>query len=128
MGRSIACPTLGLAAHRTARAVCLGTSQVMEELEDPVIAFFSAVGEHLEEAIRNFKTGDSETAIPAMERAVELCEEHPTYAVLQYAELGSSLQKVVLGCISNAIAKGRSGAKMTELRTRIAAIDEFGLH
>lgn len=100
----------------------------MNELEDSVATFFTAVGNRLEDAVRNFKAGNSEAAIREMEGAVELCEEHPPYAIVETVALGSSLQKVVHGCISNAIAKGRTGANITELLARIEAVARPPLH
>ena len=98
------------------------------DADDSVAAFSSAVGECLEEAIRNFRAGDPDSAAASLAESVELCEQHPAYAMSRSADLGSSLQKVVHGFISNAIAKGRSGPEMRDLLRRIEAISQYPLH
>jgi len=98
------------------------------DADDSVAAFSSAVGECLEEAIRNFKAGNPDAAAVSLAESVELCEQHPTYALFRSADLGSSLQKVVHGFISNAIARGRSGPRMLNLLARIQAISQLSLH
>jgi hypothetical protein len=95
---------------------------------DAVTVFYRAVGECLEDAVRHFKAGDPDAAAVSLADAVALCEQHPTYATHRNSDLGSSLQKIVHGCISNAIAKGRSGFKMLELLARIQAIPQIRLH
>ena len=98
------------------------------DADDSVAAFVSAVGECLEEAIRNFKAGNPDAATASLAKAVELCEQHPAYAMFRSADLGSSLQRVVHGFISNAIARGRSGPEMLDLLRRIEAISRLPMH
>ena len=98
------------------------------DADDSVAAFVSAVGECLEEAIRNFKAGDPDAATASLAESVALCERHPAYAMSRSADLGSSLQRVVHGLISNAIARGRSGPEMLDLLARIEAISQNPLH
>jgi hypothetical protein len=100
----------------------------VNESGDPVIAFFAAIGDRLEDCVRHFKADNEQGALVAMEQAVALCESNPSYAVTPNAELGSSLRRVVHACISNAIAKGRSSSKMAELLTRIEAVAERAIH
>ena len=95
---------------------------------DPLRVFFEAVGACLDEAVHNFKAKDIAAATRSLANAVELCESHPTYATYRSANLGSSLQKVVHGIITNAIARGRSGPEMLELLTRIEAVSQFPFH
>jgi hypothetical protein len=96
--------------------------------DDPISTFFEAVGECLEVAVRHFKAGDPNAAAASLSDAVELCEQHPAYAMHLSPDLRSSLQKVVHGCISNAIAKGHSGPKMLALLARIEAIPQIQRH
>jgi hypothetical protein len=96
--------------------------------DDSFIAFFSAVGDCLEIAVRHFKAGNPDAAAVSLAQSVELCEQNPAYAMFRSADLGSSLQSVVHGCISNAIAKGRSGPRMLDLLARIQAISQRPLH
>lgn len=93
-----------------------------------MIAFFSAVGRELEICIDRLKADDGEAATRAMERAVELCEQHPAYALRPSAPLGSSLHSVVRGCISNAIAKGRMVKQISDLLERMDAIERAQVH
>ena len=98
------------------------------DADDSVAGFSSAVGVCLEEAIRNFRAGDPDAATVSLAESVELCERYPAYAMFRSADLGSSLQSIVHGFISNAIAKGRSGPQMLDLLARIQAITQRALH
>jgi hypothetical protein len=93
----------------------------------PDSQIFGAVGVCLEEAIRHFKAGIDEPAIRALESAVTLCEGNPAYCLAESAELGSSLHKVVRGCISNAIARGRSGV-IEDLLVRLDQLSQYRVH
>ena len=62
---------------------------------DPAIGLFDVVGQRLEEAITYFKAGNHAVAVAELELAVELCENHPTYALTESVDLGSSLHGVV---------------------------------
>ena len=100
----------------------------MDDLDHPLITFFAAVGRQLEIFVVRLKAGDGEGATRAMERAVRLCEQHPGYALRPSTQLGSSLHRVVRGCISNAIAKGRMVQKMSNLLERLDAIERAQIH
>ena len=102
--------------------------KISMDADESVAAFISAVGECLEEAIRSFKAGKPDAASASLAEAVKLCEQHPAYAMFRSAELGSSLQRVVHGLISNAIARGRSGPEMLDLLRRIEAISQAPIH
>ena len=97
-------------------------------LLNPLNVFSDAVGACLEEAVHNFKAKDIAAATRSLANAVELCERHPVHATYRSADLGSSLQKVVHGIISNAIARGRSSPEMLELLTRIETVSRFPVH
>jgi hypothetical protein len=101
---------------------------LMSDADDPVLTFFTAVSDQLEEAVENFKARRKEAAIDALEKAVELCEKNPAYALRPSEDLGSSLHQVVHGCISNAIAKGHANLKTWELLARIEDIKHSGIH
>ena len=100
----------------------------MDQFENPVTAFIAAVSARLDECIFSFKAGDYDAALRALEVTVALCEQHPAYALRHSNRLGSSLHKVVRGCISNAIAKRRAPEKMSGLLARMDAIERTQVH
>lgn len=100
----------------------------MNEFDDPVTVFFTAVGNRLEDCVRHFKADNEQAALVAMEQAVALCESNPSYAVAPNVNLCSNLLRVVHACISNAIAKGRTSPKMMDLLARIEAIGHLAIH
>ena len=100
----------------------------MDEFEDAAVAFVAAVSARLDEYVWNIQSRNDDAAVRAMEVTVALCEQHPAYAVRPSPRLGSSVQKVISGCLSNAIAKGRGGPKMSDLLVRINEVGRSRVH
>jgi hypothetical protein len=91
-------------------------------------AFVARLGALLEAASAHFKAGTVDDAIEFLQAAVEICEENPSFALRPYENLGASLQQVVHGCVSNALAKRLSHGRLIELLTRIEAVRQATIH
>jgi hypothetical protein len=92
------------------------------------MSFLEAVAALLERAVKQLKAGDNVDGATTLERAVRLCESHPSFALRRGSHV-ETMRDVVAACISDAMHRRTDVEdQLGALLKRMEALGPSGLH